>query len=100
MAASQRQSKSPARVAAGRLNVLKRRAWTVEDRERQRLNCLKSRPWERSTGPRTPEGKQQAATNGSHTPVNPQSTRQAAFAVADIYTMISELSEMRRGVER
>ena len=38
--------------------------WTRERRKRQSELIRKFRPWERSTGPRTPEGKARAAKNG------------------------------------
>ena len=31
--------------------------WTPERKEVQRLRIMASKPWEKSTGPRTPEGK-------------------------------------------
>lgn len=37
--------------------------WTLERRQRARELILKNRPWEKSTGPRTVEGKQRSAFN-------------------------------------
>ena len=37
--------------------------WTPERRERQREAIQRWKPWERSTGPRTPEGKATSARN-------------------------------------
>jgi hypothetical protein len=37
--------------------------WTPERRARQAALIRTWRPWDSSTGPRTPEGKAQAATN-------------------------------------
>ncbi|RDH84387.1 MAG: hypothetical protein DIZ78_12285 [endosymbiont of Escarpia spicata] len=37
--------------------------WTPERRARQAELIRKWRPWEKSTGPRTPEGKQTVARN-------------------------------------
>ena len=37
--------------------------WTPESRQKQRENALKSKPWEKSTGPRTPEGKEKVTCN-------------------------------------
>lgn len=43
-------------------------AWTPERRERQRQSILRTRPWEKSTGPRTREGKAVASQNAKRTP--------------------------------
>jgi hypothetical protein len=46
-------------------------AWTAERRARQSAMIRKWRPWERSTGPRTPAGKARSARNayrGGHRP--------------------------------
>lgn len=39
------------------------RQWTAEQRARQSVLIQRWRPWERSTGARTPEGKAVAARN-------------------------------------
>jgi hypothetical protein len=39
--------------------------WTPERRAKQAEAIKRWRPWERSTGPRTPEGKAAAAANGA-----------------------------------
>jgi len=38
--------------------------WTPERRARQAEMIRNWRPWEKSTGPRTPEGKSKTASNG------------------------------------
>lgn len=38
-------------------------SWTPERREAQRQRCLRTQPWTRSTGPRTPEGKAASSLN-------------------------------------
>lgn len=40
------------------------RLWTPEQRERQREAIAKWKPWERSTGPSSPEGKARVSRNG------------------------------------
>lgn len=40
-----------------------RSGWTPERRRRQALAIQRWRPWERSTGPRTSEGKAKVALN-------------------------------------
>ncbi len=39
--------------------------WTPERRQAQRERIQASRPWERSTGPKTPEGKAASSQNAS-----------------------------------
>ncbi len=39
------------------------RKWTKKQREQQAEVIRRSRPWDRATGPRTPEGKAKAAQN-------------------------------------
>jgi hypothetical protein len=52
------------RQIAGQQNRQKRNSLSPAARERLRQAVLRNRPWERSTGPRTPQGKLQAAHNG------------------------------------
>lgn len=40
------------------------RSWTQEQRERQREAIQSWKPWERSSGPKTPEGKARVSRNG------------------------------------
>jgi hypothetical protein len=39
--------------------------WTLERRARQAEAIRRWKPWERSTGPRTPDGKAKSQRNGS-----------------------------------
>jgi hypothetical protein len=39
------------------------RHWTIEERQRQAALIRNWRPWEQSTGPKTPEGKAAASEN-------------------------------------
>ena len=39
------------------------KGWSLERRQRQRQAIQRWKPWEQSTGPRTPEGKATAARN-------------------------------------
>ena len=39
------------------------RIWTQEQRQLQREAIHKWKPWERSTGPRSPDGKRKASRN-------------------------------------
>lgn len=40
------------------------RSWTQEQRERQREAIRSWKPWEQSTGPKSPEGKARVSRNG------------------------------------
>lgn len=39
------------------------KGWTEERRQKARERILKNKPWEKSTGPKTPAGKQNVALN-------------------------------------
>ena len=39
------------------------RTWTPEQRQRQREAIQKWKPWEQSTGPRSPDGRQRVSRN-------------------------------------
>lgn len=54
---------NPKRVAAGRRNRARRRPLGESSRLLLREAALRTRPWERATGPRTKEGKLKAADN-------------------------------------
>jgi hypothetical protein len=51
--------------ALGRHGPRQCNGWTSQRRKRQSELIRQFRPWERATGPRTPEGKARAARNGS-----------------------------------
>jgi len=40
------------------------RVWTAEQRQRQREAVQRWKPWEQSTGPKSPEGKARVSRNG------------------------------------
>jgi len=54
----------------------KRRGLSPEGREKLRQAAVANRPWEHSTGPRTPEGKARSAANGKVRQKGPYSTRE------------------------
>jgi len=94
-----RPSANPRRVAAGRLNRLKRRGLTTEGRERLRQAALRTQPWERSTGPRTPEGKAKAAQNGKYRQQGQQSGRDVRRLLAGLADLVGDMVALRRSLE-
>lgn len=86
---------NPRRVAAGRANRAKRKGLTVAGRERLRLAVSVNRPWEHSTGPRTPAGKAQASANGKVRQVGPFSVRELRAELAEVRTLVREMAEGR-----
>src|SRR5438105_4670183 len=90
--------KNPRRVAAGRLNGPKRRPWTPEELQRLSQQCLEQKPWLVSTGPRTEEGKQRSAVNGSLRQPDPNSLRQLRASLTDVGDMIAMMAQLRRSL--
>ena len=90
--------KNPRRVAAGRRNQLKSRGITPAGREALRRAALKNRPWEKATGPKTPEGKARSAANGKLRQKGALSVRGEQAAVRDVQQMIAQMRACRREV--
>lgn len=86
---------NPKRVAAGRLNWLKRKGLTPEGRSRLRLFALANRPWQHSTGPRSVEGKARSAANGRTRQVGPYSRRQFQAQLAELRGLEREMRDAR-----
>jgi hypothetical protein len=92
------KTKNPRRVAAGIINGSRRRPWDKQDRERLRQQCLNRKPWLKSTGPRTDEGKYRSRANGcGHLP-NPKSLRQIWASLTDVNGMMAQMAELRRSI--
>lgn len=87
--------KNPRRVEAGRLNRSRRRSLTPEGRERLRQSALLNRPWEHSTGPRTPAGKAQSARNGKTRRKGPLSLREVRTALQGARELVRQMQEAR-----
>lgn len=45
-------------------NQRKRRPWPEKRRKKQAENCRKTKPWTKTTGPKTPAGKARSSQNG------------------------------------
>jgi hypothetical protein len=87
---------NPKRVAAGRLNRLKRGPLTPEGRERLRQAALANQPWLASTGPRTAAGKVKAAVNGKRRQTSERSVGEVRSSLAEFTTLALALSQARR----
>ena len=79
---------NPRRVAAGKANRQKRGPLTEEGRQRLRISALRNKPWLSTTGPKTPEGRAQAARNGKRRQKGPLSVREARAELAKVRAMI------------
>ena len=90
---------NPRRVAAGRRNRLKWKGLTDAGHERLRQAALRIKPWTRSTGPKTPEGKARTARNGCWRQRNDLSERAICAAVAEVNDIIDRLVACRRAAE-
>ena len=65
--------------------------WTQEQRNRRAEAIKKWKPWEKSTGPRTPDGKAKVATNAYKGGIN-QELRQLAKLLRESKSIITELT--------
>ena len=90
-------SPNPRRVLAGRLNRRKRGDLSAEARERLRKSALANRPWEQSTGPKTPKGKARSAQNGRKRQTGDQSTREIRSELAGVNDLIKQMRAIRSG---
>ena len=90
----------PRRVAIGRQNQLKWKGFTPEGLERVRQAALKTRPWERSTGPRTPRGKVQAVLNGKRCQKGDRSVRELQAELAGLEGLFRQMDACRALIQR
>lgn len=90
------EPKNPKRVAAGRANRAKRGPLTPAGRERLRQAALANRPWVHSTGPKSVEGKRQAARNGKTRQLGPESVREVRRELHDLRHLLGDWREERR----
>ena len=73
---------NPNRVAAGRINAMKRVGFTEEGLSRVRAAALINRPWLHATGPRTAEGKARSSANGRSKQAGDRSGREIRREIA------------------
>ena len=67
-------------------------AWTPERRARQAEMIKQTRPWDNSTGPRTPEGKAISSQNARM----PEALREAAETRARVMKAALEIFDRKR----
>jgi hypothetical protein len=67
--------------------------------ERLRQAALAARPWERSTGPRTPEGKARVAANGKARQKGPSSVRERRAELAEFQHLIAQMQASRKRLD-
>ena len=82
-------------VRAGRVDQLKPRKHTPEGLQRLRETALRNRPWQYTTGPRTPEGKARVAENGRYAQKSEVSRRQMRRELADTRAMVDQMAAVR-----
>ena len=79
---------NPKRVQAGRSNRMKRGPLPLESIYRMRDAINRKKPWQLSTGPRTPAGKAIVARNGKVRQRNSRSIREIRADICGIMCMI------------
>ena len=79
---------NPKRVLAGRSNRMKRGPLPLEAMHRMRDAINRNKPWQLSTGPRTPAGKAIVARNGKVRQRNSRSIREIRADICGIMCMI------------
>jgi hypothetical protein len=60
------------------------------------VSVLRTQPWSCSTGPKTPPGKRQSATNGKKRQVGPISIREHRAELKGVRDLVRLMSEVRR----
>jgi hypothetical protein len=93
MSGEKQRVKSLRRVAAGRRNRLKRGPLSDAGREALRLAALRNRPWQHSTGPRTPAGKAKVAENGRRFHAGTQSIRKVRAELKAVRELIRKIED-------
>ena len=89
---------NPRRVAAGKLNNLKRGPLTEAGRERMRQSALAHRPWEHTTGPKTEAGKARSSQNSKLRQKGPLSFRGKIAELAEEWALMKSMAALRAGI--
>ena len=63
--------------------------------QRLREAALATRPWTRTTGPKTPAGKIRSAANGKRRQIWPLSVRELRAMAADVSALANEMAALR-----
>jgi hypothetical protein len=74
----------------------RRRRFSPEALERLRAAALADRPWEKTRGPITPQGKARSARNGRFKQRNEQSRRELRAEVAEVLALVRAMTATRR----
>ena len=95
MSTKRNPNADPKRVSIGRQNQLKWKGFTPEGLARLRQSALAHRPWERSTGPRTPEGKARSARNPKLLQKGDRSVRELRAELAGLDGLFCRMEDGR-----
>ena len=76
-----------------------KRKLTAEGRQRLREAALRNKPWQYSTGPRTPEGKAKVAQNGRYRQRGRKSKRAIKTEIQQALAKTGRLAELTRLLE-
>ena len=90
---------NPKRVAAGRANRAKRGPLSPVGRERLRAAARRNQPWQFATGPRTAQGRAQAARNGKKRQRGELSVRERSRQAAEVRALIGAMRATRQNLE-
>jgi hypothetical protein len=71
-----------------------------ERREKRRQATMRCKPWLKSTGPRTPEGKQRSAQNGRAFRRGEKPMRQIRAEIAPTLALARQMAGTRNDLER
>ncbi len=74
--------------------------WSPEGLDRLRASAMATRPWELTCGPRTAEGKARSSQNGRVRQRGEKSVRELRAELADVFTLMNEMTEARRSLAR
>jgi hypothetical protein len=90
---------NPQQVTSQKRNRHNHKPRSTAVRERSRQLALATRPWERSTGPKTAAGKAQAALNGKTRQKGEKSSREKRAEVAEIGQLLKSMGALRTSIQ-